>query len=50
MKLHEEELIKIEGGAKKASWQSVLFLGLGGLIILITGIIDGYLNPQKCNS
>ena len=49
MNLTEEILYEIKGGAKK-SWQYAIFLGIGGLIVLITGIIDGYMNPQKCNS
>lgn len=49
MKLTDNELYKIEGGAK-TPLQYALLLGIGGLIVLITGIIDGYLNPLKCNS
>ena len=45
MKLNNDELLKIEGGAIKY----LALLGLGGLIAFLTGIIDDYLNPQKCN-
>ena len=47
MKLSETELMNINGGALKgmAAW----LMGIGALITLLTGIIDGYLNPLKCN-
>ena len=49
MKLTDNELYNIEGGAIKSFQQVILFL-IGGLIVLITGIIDGYTNPLKCNN
>lgn len=45
MKLKNDELLKVEGGAIKIG---ILF-ALGGLAAFITGLIDGYLNPLKCN-
>ena len=47
MRLKNDELLKVEGGAIKLF--SALMAGLGALAALITGIIDGYLNPLKCN-
>ena len=47
MTLTEKELIEITGGA--ASLKAAILVGLGGLITLIIGIIDGYINPDKCN-
>jgi hypothetical protein len=49
MKLKDEEMYNVEGGAIK-NWKYGIFLGVAGLITLIVGIIDGYMNPQKCNS
>ena len=45
MKLENDELMNVEGGAIKY----LALFGLGGLIAFLTGILDGYLNPQKCN-
>lgn len=47
MKLSNNELLTVEGGAIKL-FTAVLF-GIGGLIAFLTGVIDGYLNPTKCN-
>lgn len=45
MKLEKDELLKIDGGAIKYLAAFIF----GGIAALITGIIDGYLNPLKCN-
>ncbi len=47
MKLKETEMINIRGGA--FGLKTAFFVGIGGLITLIVGIIDGYMNPNKCN-
>ena len=47
MKLNDEELLNIDGGAVKLF--TAIAFGLGALAALITGIVDGYLNPLKCN-
>ncbi len=44
MELTKCELTKITGGGYK------LIAGISALIILVTGIIDGYRNPLKCNN
>lgn len=46
-KLEDYELEKIEGGAIKGLGY-IIAVGIGGLISLIAGIIDGYMNPIKC--
>lgn len=47
MELKNDELLKVEGGAIK--FGATIFFILGGLAAFITGIIDGYFNPVKCN-
>ena len=47
MRLNNEELMHIEGGAIKM-FAAIMF-GIGALAAFVTGIIDGYLNPLKCN-
>lgn len=42
-KLQNVELMNVYGGAK------LLWGIIGGLGILIVGIIDGFINPNKCN-
>ena len=47
MRLNDTELLNIRGGA--IAPKHALLLGIGGLITLLVGVIDGYVNPQKCN-
>lgn len=47
MYLSDLELKSIEGGAWKLG--GALLPIIAGAIILLTGIINGYLNPTKCN-
>lgn len=42
------QMQKVEGGGSGLVWGVVA--GVGALIVLITGIIDGYLNPLPCNN
>ena len=42
--LTNNELMKVEGGGYK------LVAGISAIIILVTGIFDGYRNPLKCNN
>ena len=46
VKLNDAELLNIKGGSKGLFYS--IALGVGGILALITGIIDGYLNPIKC--
>ncbi len=42
------QMQKIEGGGSGLVWG--IAAGVGALIVLISGIIDGYLNPIPCNN
>lgn len=43
--LNNEEMICIKGGAINASLKALL----GGAVVFLIGLIDGLLNPQRCN-
>ena len=44
-KLNNEEMLNINGGGI-----SIKLAGLiGGAIVFVIGVIDGFLNPRKCN-
>ncbi len=40
--LNERELLNIQGGGR------LFWYVIGGAALLIVGIVDGFLNPQKC--
>ena len=43
--MNEYELSQIVGGAKYGK------IGvLGGIIVFLLGVLDGYINPSKCNN
>ena len=42
-KLKNEELLDVTGGGYG------LGLLIGGLVVVISGIVDGYLRPLKCH-
>lgn len=44
-KLNENEMKQIQGGV---NWVAVTFIS--GAISFVIGIIDGLMNPKKCNS
>ena len=46
VKLSNEEMFKVEGGAIKGG---VLGGIIAGIVSFIAGVIHGYLNPRKCN-
>jgi len=48
MKLTDDELLNVKGGAK-GLFTGILF-GIAGAITILIGIIDGYINPMKCNN
>ena len=43
-KLNNEEMLNVKGGAGK------LWGVLGAGIVFLIGLIDGLLNPRKCNN
>lgn len=46
MKLNNEEMIKVVGGAISGK----LFWGIvGSAIIFLAGLVEGIVNPKKCN-
>lgn len=47
MKLDKKTLLNVRGGAIKGL-AYIITLGIGSLVSLIAGIIDGYMNPIKC--
>ncbi|MEE3342931.1 MAG: class IIb bacteriocin, lactobin A/cerein 7B family [Bacilli bacterium] len=44
-KLNDKQIQSINGGAIK--WGVIA--GIGGLASFIIGMIDGWMNPKKCN-
>ncbi len=47
MILTNDELISLKGGA--FNLRTAILVGIGGLITLLVGVMDGYMNPQACN-
>ena len=48
MKLKQDELKEINGGAKRAS--SGIYYFIGGLATFVIGLINGYQRPLMCSS
>lgn len=46
IELNEKEMLDIDGGS--IGWGTIALIAAG--ITFIIGIIDGYINPQKCNN
>lgn len=44
-KLNNEEMMIIKGGA--ISWKIATVIG--GAIVFLIGLVDGLINPRKCN-
>ena len=44
-KLNNNEMLEVKGGAIK--WGVIA--GIGGFASFIIGVIDGWMNPKKCN-
>ena len=44
-KLNNEEMLNIKGGA--ISWK--VAAAIGSAIVFIIGVVDGLINPKKCN-
>lgn len=45
MKLNNEEMSKVMGGAISFKIAAII----GGIIVFAVGLIDGIINPKKCN-
>lgn len=45
--MNESELKKVNGGVVKLALGKIGILG--GAIIFLVGIVDGFINPSKCN-
>jgi len=46
-KLNNEEMIEVKGGA----FSSKLLFGIFGTgIVFLIGVVDGLINPRKCNN
>ena len=43
--LNNEEMINVKGGALRAGLKALI----GGAVVFLIGLIDGLINPQKCN-
>ena len=46
MKLNNEEMIEVKGGAINYKFLAGI---VGGAVVFLIGLIDGLLNPRKCN-
>lgn len=46
IELNQDEMKQVQGGG--VNWS--LVAGIGAVISFIIGVIDGYVNPIKCNS
>ena len=44
-KLNDEEMITVKGGAVGKFWGMI-----GAGIVFLIGLIDGLINPRKCNN
>lgn len=42
--LNNQEMLEVKGGAFK--WVAGL---IGGAIVFLIGVVDGLINPRKCN-
>lgn len=47
IKLDDKDLILVRGGFDKGVSISII---VGGLIAFISGLLDGYINPKRCNN
>lgn len=46
IELNNAEMEQVQGGG--VNWTIVA--GVGALVSLLAGIVDGYINPLKCNN
>lgn len=43
--LNNEEMLEVKGGA----FNKMLAAIIGGAIVFLIGVVDGFINPRKCN-
>ena len=48
-KITDKELYKIEGGTNTVGLSAIIVGAVTAIVAFISGIIDGYTNPQRCN-
>ena len=48
MLLTNEEMLNIKGGRNSIFYSALI--GIGGFILLLIGIFDGYTNHEKCKA
>lgn len=44
-KLNDKELVNIKGGGISIG----VVIGISALVVFVVGVIDGFVNPEKCN-
>ncbi len=47
MVLNNEEMLNVNGGAVSTTYYLQLSL-IGGVVLFLTGVLDGILHPKKC--
>jgi len=47
LELTQEEMLKVDGGFKISMG---VIAGIGAAIVFVIGLIDGYINPNKCSN
>ena len=48
-KISDKELYKIEGGSTSVGVAAVIASAITAIVAFLSGIIEGYTNPQRCN-
>lgn len=48
-KISDNELYKIEGGSTSVGMVATIVGGIVAIVAFVSGIIEGYTNPQRCN-
>ena len=48
-KISGNELYKIEGGSTSVGVAAIMVSAITAIVAFLSGIIEGYTNPQRCN-
>ena len=48
-KISDNELYKVEGGATSVGMVATIISAVTAIVAFLSGIIEGYTNPQGCN-